>query len=363
MAIITIPDEKRTLEDRQTVTEYLAGIGIEYENWDTSRPVRSDAPAEEILAAYSDEIERLKARGGYVTADVIDVNSQSPGLDAMLAKFNREHWHDEDEVRFIIHGRGVFHIHPREGAVGTLNQQITEYSYVGQDVVATSIERIKVPAGDFSALKVTAQVDIATVMPTWPRFILSVIKPVVPKNTASGVRIVVQSGGVVLSLADVAQLFGAGVEVQAEISGPGLPATFTPMGGFVPMGMMQLGERETLIFEAVVDLHIRDAQPVSSSAVQREIGLDLSSASIRNVLHGLEEIGHLEGDSFQGCPGDMGGGGTPGYADNGPPGVLVPVGSAEPGEGGDQVDPTAVGDRCGQRFHLGGGADDAESIS
>lgn len=117
MAIITIPDEERTLEDRQTVTEYLAGIGIEYENWDTSRPVRSDAPAEEILAAYSDEIERLKARGGYVTADVIDVNSQSPGLDAMLAKFNREHWHDEDEVRFIIKGRGLFHIHPKTGPV------------------------------------------------------------------------------------------------------------------------------------------------------------------------------------------------------------------------------------------------------
>jgi 1,2-dihydroxy-3-keto-5-methylthiopentene dioxygenase len=33
----------------------------------------------------------------------------------MLAKFNREHWHDEDEVRFIIHGRGLFHIHPEAG--------------------------------------------------------------------------------------------------------------------------------------------------------------------------------------------------------------------------------------------------------
>lgn len=54
-----------------------------------------------------------------------------------------------------------------------------------------------------------------------------------------------------------------------------------------------LGERERLIFEAVVDLHIREAQPVSSAAVQREIDLDLSSASIRNVLHGLEEKGLL----------------------------------------------------------------------
>jgi 1,2-dihydroxy-3-keto-5-methylthiopentene dioxygenase len=35
----------------------------------------------------------------------------------MLAKFSREHWHDEDEVRFIVKGRGIFHIHPRGGKV------------------------------------------------------------------------------------------------------------------------------------------------------------------------------------------------------------------------------------------------------
>ena len=47
----------------------------------------------------------------------------------------------------------------------------------------TSSEPISVPAGSFSALKVTAQVDIATIMPNWPRFVLHVIKPVIPKNT------------------------------------------------------------------------------------------------------------------------------------------------------------------------------------
>ena len=117
MAIVTIPDQNLTLQDRQAITEYLAGVGIDYERWDLTRLVAPNAPTEEVLAAYADEIEQLKARGGYVTADVIDVNSQTPGLEAMLAKFNREHWHDEDEVRFIINGRGVFHIHPREGAV------------------------------------------------------------------------------------------------------------------------------------------------------------------------------------------------------------------------------------------------------
>jgi 1,2-dihydroxy-3-keto-5-methylthiopentene dioxygenase len=70
-----------------------------------------------ILNAYAREIEALKERGGYVTADVIDVNPATPALEEMLAKFNREHWHDEDEVRFIIAGHGLFHIHANSGAV------------------------------------------------------------------------------------------------------------------------------------------------------------------------------------------------------------------------------------------------------
>ncbi len=120
MAIVNIPDENRTIRDAQEITDYLAGLGIDYERWNPSKETAPNAPAEEILAAYSDEIERLKARGGYVTADVIDVNPQTPGLELMLAKFNREHWHDEDEVRFIIHGRGLFHIRPREGQVAAI---------------------------------------------------------------------------------------------------------------------------------------------------------------------------------------------------------------------------------------------------
>lgn len=43
-----------------------------------------------------------------MVADVIDVDPETPNLEAMLAKFSREHWHNEDEVRFIFEGRG-FH--------------------------------------------------------------------------------------------------------------------------------------------------------------------------------------------------------------------------------------------------------------
>ena len=117
MALLTIPDENRTITDREAIAEYLTGCGIDYERWTPAHPVPNNASAEEILDAYSEEIEKLKVRGGYVTADVIDVNPQTSGLDEMLSKFNREHWHDEDEVRFIIAGHGLFHIHPKDGPV------------------------------------------------------------------------------------------------------------------------------------------------------------------------------------------------------------------------------------------------------
>jgi 1,2-dihydroxy-3-keto-5-methylthiopentene dioxygenase len=117
MATLRIPEENKTLSEFGEVRTHLATMGIDYERWKPAHEVTAGASAAEILAAYAPEIERLKAEGGYVTADVIDVTPQTPGLEAMLNRFNSEHWHDEDEVRFIIEGRGIFHIHPREGNV------------------------------------------------------------------------------------------------------------------------------------------------------------------------------------------------------------------------------------------------------
>src|ERR1051325_10751260 len=117
MAVLTILTENKTFESAEEIASALANYGIEYERWTPAHPVAASAPAEEILRAYSREIEDIKRRGDYVTADVIDVTPTTSGLDEMLAKFSREHWHDEDEVRFIIAGHGLFHIHAKTGAV------------------------------------------------------------------------------------------------------------------------------------------------------------------------------------------------------------------------------------------------------
>ena len=111
MAVVTIAAENTKLTDEHEIRVCLKTYDIDYERWQPAHDVAPDARAEDVLQAYADEIVQLKERGGYVTADVIDVSPETPGLDEMLAKFDREHWHDEDEVRFVIAGHGLFHIH------------------------------------------------------------------------------------------------------------------------------------------------------------------------------------------------------------------------------------------------------------
>jgi 1,2-dihydroxy-3-keto-5-methylthiopentene dioxygenase len=110
MAILRFPNNDQMTEDESEVRTILAGLGIDYEHWDLSR-VAADAAAETVLAAYAEEIDELKRSGGYRTADIIDVHSETPGLDAMLTRFDKEHTHSEDEIRFILAGRGIFFLH------------------------------------------------------------------------------------------------------------------------------------------------------------------------------------------------------------------------------------------------------------
>ena len=57
MAQINIPEEHRTITDHDEVRAFLAAKGIEYEQTEPSVPVRADAPADELLAAYKPKID------------------------------------------------------------------------------------------------------------------------------------------------------------------------------------------------------------------------------------------------------------------------------------------------------------------
>ncbi len=117
MATVNVKDQDRVLRDEAEISEFLSRFGIWYRRFEGSDDLDEDATEEEILAAYDEPIRKLKAEGGYVTADVINVTPETPDLGAMLDKFNKEHWHAEDEVRFVVKGRGLFHVHPEDGPI------------------------------------------------------------------------------------------------------------------------------------------------------------------------------------------------------------------------------------------------------
>lgn len=54
---------------------------------------------------------------------------------------------------------------------------------------------------------------------------------------------------------------------------------------------MELSRRELSVLCGIVDIYVRTGEPVASRQVARSPGLSLSSATIRNVVAGLEEAG------------------------------------------------------------------------
>ena len=60
--------------------------------------------------AFQPALDELKAARGYVEQDIVELSPQTPGLDAICAKFVDEHLHTDDEVRYVLRGEGIFDI-------------------------------------------------------------------------------------------------------------------------------------------------------------------------------------------------------------------------------------------------------------
>ena len=56
---------------------------------------------------------------------------------------------------------------------------------------------------------------------------------------------------------------------------------------------MDLSDRKQKILQAIIDEYIGTAEPVGSRAISKKENLGLSSATIRNEMADLEEMGYL----------------------------------------------------------------------
>ena len=104
-----------TTEDPSEIKAFLAERDIDFARWEIPRPVEvlaakpspTDADKSAMLDAFRTHLDQLAADKGYVDADVVCIRNVD-GIDAALSKFDKVHYHDDDEVRAIVGGHGVF---------------------------------------------------------------------------------------------------------------------------------------------------------------------------------------------------------------------------------------------------------------
>ncbi|MDR6960576.1 MULTISPECIES: acireductone dioxygenase [Pseudomonas] len=130
---VSSPDiPNKVLTHFEDIASTLAEKGVRFDRWEAATKIQPGASQDEVIAAYQSQIDRLMTERGYVTVDVISLNSDHPQKAELRAKFLDEHRHGEDEVRFFVAGRGLFTLH------------IDDYVYA---VLCEKNDLISVPAG------------------------------------------------------------------------------------------------------------------------------------------------------------------------------------------------------------------------
>jgi 1,2-dihydroxy-3-keto-5-methylthiopentene dioxygenase len=115
MARLTLLWTASAIDDEAAVADFLGTAGIHYDRWElpaeaielAARPSLDDAGKARLLDLFREELAAAGDATGFVEADVVAVR-HVPGVDDALAKFDKVHYHDDDEVRAIVGGRGVF---------------------------------------------------------------------------------------------------------------------------------------------------------------------------------------------------------------------------------------------------------------
>ncbi len=113
MATLRMPDKNMLLADEQAIRLFLDQRGIFYRRWPTDTGLPSDATDTQVLAACNQWLTPFMEKHGYQTSDVVRVTPDTPNLPAIREKFLREHTHSEDEIRYFVHGQGVFWFHKK----------------------------------------------------------------------------------------------------------------------------------------------------------------------------------------------------------------------------------------------------------
>ena len=152
---------KLQLQDGQILTDptaidaVLAPLHVQLKHWPIQpeaqtlldQPQLDTEQKEAIALAHDNYFNILKEEEGYCSRDVIVLFPELPQLDALLQKFSRIHTHDDNEIRYIVDGEGIFgFVLPNKDQV-LLTVEAGDYINVPKDTehwfVLTPQKRIK----------------------------------------------------------------------------------------------------------------------------------------------------------------------------------------------------------------------------
>ena len=124
-----------SLSNADEVRAFLRPHGITYDRWEisenarkiASQPVLDEEAKTALLRCFESELAELATKEGYVTSDMVCLQPDFEGLANALANFDREHYHTDDEVRFIADGMGVFGFEGEDGRKFIIEVEAGDY--------------------------------------------------------------------------------------------------------------------------------------------------------------------------------------------------------------------------------------------
>jgi len=99
------------IREHELIASRLAELGVQFEQWQATRPLAADADQDAVLSAYQDSVDRLNQQYGFQSVDVVALRPDNPKKDEFRQKFLAEHTHADFEVRFFVDGSGLFYLH------------------------------------------------------------------------------------------------------------------------------------------------------------------------------------------------------------------------------------------------------------
>ena len=106
---MNIKTQDKIITDKNEAKTFLEKYGLYAEFW---QPEVNDPAISDPLVKYAHQIQKLKKKFNYASADACAMSSNTQNLDKMLSAFEKEHHHSDDEVRFIVEGEGIFGVNP-----------------------------------------------------------------------------------------------------------------------------------------------------------------------------------------------------------------------------------------------------------